>query len=122
MIQHLKCPVCLSTDFAEVLKATDYTVSKELFGICHCNQCKHRFTNPVPSQDEIGPYYKSEDYVSHTNTSKGFIHGLYQMVRRITLKRKRSLVINVTRKQVGSLLDVGSGAGAFLATMKVKRS
>lgn len=100
------------------MQAQDYTVSKKFFAICHCNQCQHRFTNPVPAQDEIGPYYKSEDYVSHTNTSKGFIHGLYQTVRKITLKRKRSLVKNTTGKQKGTLLDVGSGAGAFLATMQ----
>lgn len=112
------CPVCDSQDFKEVLQAKDYTVSKEMFGIAHCNACQHRFTNPVPSQAEIGPYYKSEDYVSHTNTSKGFIHRVYQMVRKITLQSKRRLLQAQTGKRHGKHLDVGSGAGAFLATMQ----
>lgn len=119
MITYLNCPVCEGTNFAEVMKAKDFTVSGELFGISHCNDCQHRFTNPVPSQEEIGPYYKSEDYVSHTNTGKGFIHGIYQMVRRFTLKSKRRLVCDASGLSNGKLLDVGSGAGAFLATMKL---
>lgn len=118
MINYVHCPVCLGKDFKEVLQAKDYTVSGKMFGIAHCQQCQHRFTNPVPSQDEIGPYYKSADYVSHTNTSKGLIHGLYQTVRRFTLKGKRRLVEGTTRKSQGKHLDVGSGAGAFLATMQ----
>lgn len=118
MINYSRCPVCLGNDFREVMQAQDYTVSKTMFGVVHCNNCSHRFTNPVPSQGEIGPYYKSEDYVSHTNTAKGFIHGLYQTVRKWTLKTKRSLVERSTGKAQGKHLDVGSGAGAFLATMK----
>ncbi|MEY3443840.1 MAG: hypothetical protein RLZZ519_2121 [Bacteroidota bacterium] len=118
MINYSKCPVCLGNDFHEVMQATDYTVSKTQFAIVHCKQCLHRFTNPVPSQEEIGPYYKSEDYVSHTNTAKGFIHGLYQAVRKFTLKTKQKLVARSTGKELGKHLDVGSGAGAFLATMK----
>ncbi len=119
MIAYSHCPVCGSQDFAEVMKAKDYTVSKEMFAISHCNGCKHRFTNPVPSQEEIGPYYKSEDYVSHTNTAKGFIHRIYQAVRKITLRSKRRLLQSETGKRQGKHLDVGSGAGAFLATMQL---
>jgi SAM-dependent methyltransferase len=118
MIHHTQCPVCKNTDFREVLKAKDYTVSGNTFSISHCNPCEHRFTNPVPAEDEIGPYYKSQDYVSHTNTSKGIINNLYQRVRKITLKGKRKLVEGTTQKKSGRLLDVGSGAGAFLATMQ----
>lgn len=118
MIAYSQCPVCGSKDFHEVLKARDYTVSKEMFSVSHCNGCEHRFTNPVPSQEEIGPYYKSEDYVSHTNTSKGFIFRIYQIVRKLTLQSKRRLLQGETGKKHGKHLDVGSGAGAFLATMK----
>jgi 2-polyprenyl-3-methyl-5-hydroxy-6-metoxy-1,4-benzoquinol methylase len=118
MIEYSHCPVCLGTDFKEVFQAKDYTVSGNAFGVAHCSKCEHRFTNPVPNQAEIGPYYKSADYVSHTNTSKGLIHGLYQSVRKYTLKAKRRLVASKTGKDHGAHLDVGSGAGAFLATMK----
>lgn len=118
MIRYTQCPVCKSTDFAEVMQAKDYTVSGEMFGISHCKACTHRFTNPVPGQSEIAPYYKSAEYVSHTNTSKGLINSLYQRVRKITLRSKRKLLERSTGIRQGKHLDVGSGAGAFLATMK----
>lgn len=118
MLTRTVCPVCKGTDFKEVLRAKDYTVSGEVFGIQHCASCTHRFTSPVPDQQEIGPYYKSADYVSHTNTSQGLINRIYQVVRKITLKGKRRLVVSASGKQTGKLLDVGSGAGAFLSTMQ----
>ncbi|MEM7039314.1 MAG: class I SAM-dependent methyltransferase [Bacteroidota bacterium] len=46
------------------------------------------------------------------------INRLYQMVRKITLKSKRNLVQRASGKKKGVMLDIGSGAGAFLATMK----
>ena len=118
MLSRTECPVCKSSDFSAVLSAKDYTVSGEVFVIQHCNACTHRFTSPVPDAGEIGPYYKSESYISHSNTNKGFINRAYQTVRKITLKGKRRLVESSSGKRGGKLLDIGSGAGAFLATMK----
>lgn len=114
-----QCPVCKSSNLKEVFKAKDYTVSQELFSVQHCNECSHRFTSPVPDQTSIGPYYKSENYISHTNTKRGFISSVYQMVRKWTMKSKRNLVATRVGKEKGDLLDIGSGAGAFLWTMKM---
>ena len=113
MMVYSHCPVCASQDFKEVMQAKDYTVSKEMFGISHCNSCQHRFTNPVPAQSEIGPYYKSEDYVSHTNTSKGFIHRIYQMVRKITLQSKRRLLQSETGKATWQASRCGKRGGCI---------
>jgi 2-polyprenyl-3-methyl-5-hydroxy-6-metoxy-1,4-benzoquinol methylase len=66
----------------------------------------------------IGGYYKSENYISHTNTSKGFINHLYQIIRKKTLRQKRKLVCKITGRKQGELLDVGSGTGAFVNEMK----
>ena len=118
MYHYEYCPVCKSTDFTEVLRAKDHTVSKEEFSIAHCAQCGHRFTHPVPDQDHIGPYYQSEEYISHSNTSKGFINWAYQVVRKRTLKSKRNLVGRFAGSSQGQLLDIGAGTGAFLAEMK----
>lgn len=118
MYTYTHCPVCRSENFAPALKAKDTTVSKEMFQICHCSDCTHRFTNPVPAAEEISPYYKSETYISHTNTSKGIINRLYQTVRKITLKGKKKLVSKATGLNKGRMLDIGSGAGAFLSTMQ----
>ncbi len=112
------CPICDSSDLVPVLDVKDYTVSKESFPISKCNNCTLRFTQNAPGEKEIGRYYKSEDYISHTNTSKGLVNSLYQRVRKKTLKKKRKLIESVTGISKGHILDIGSGTGAFVNEMK----
>ena len=88
MLQQITiCPVCKGTEFAPFLICKDYTVSQENFNIVSCKTCNFKFTNPRPSDSEIGKYYKSEDYVSHSDTKKGLINRLYHAVRARTLKQ-----------------------------------
>ncbi|MET0634423.1 MAG: class I SAM-dependent methyltransferase [Chitinophagaceae bacterium] len=117
-IHYSNCPVCGSNLISPKLEATDNTVSKEKFAIWECGNCTLRFTQDIPSADTIGPYYRSEDYISHTNTSKGIINRLYHLVRQITLNNKRRLITRWTAGGKGKLLDVGSGTGAFAGEMK----
>jgi SAM-dependent methyltransferase len=95
----------------------DHTVSREKFAIWQCNNCSLRFTQDPPTADSIGRYYKSEDYISHTNTSKGLINSIYQAVRKRTLKKKAHVVAKATGLDKGVLLDLGSGVGAFAKEM-----
>ena len=76
------------------------------------------FTQNVPEQEQIGRYYQSENYISHSDTQKGFINQLYHRIRKITLSSKRKLIQTETGLQTGNILDVGCGTGAFLNTMK----
>lgn len=117
-IRYTHCPVCGSADIKEVLSAKDFTVSGETFPVAECTACTLRFTQNVPDAASVSPYYKSENYISHTNTSKGLINRLYQWVRKRTLKQKRKLVERATGVTRGQLLDVGSGTGAFVREMK----
>jgi 2-polyprenyl-3-methyl-5-hydroxy-6-metoxy-1,4-benzoquinol methylase len=112
------CPVCNSEALSKVLVVTDNTVSKEGFQIMQCGNCTLRFTQDIPTQEAIGVYYKSEDYISHTDTKKGFINRLYHTVRKRALVSKRKLVQSVTALDKGHLLDLGSGTGAFANEMK----
>lgn len=112
------CPVCGSTQIRPVFLAKDYTVSGEVFPIEECMSCSLRFTQDVPDQESIGPYYKSEEYISHSNTSKGLVSRMYQKVRTRTMRQKAMLVERYTGKQAGRLLDLGCGTGTFLNTMK----
>lgn len=121
MITWTQCPVCKSEDFEYLFDAKDYTVSGENFRICHCSNCTLRFTNPIPKQASIGKYYQSEDYISHSNTSKGLINRIYKIVRNRTLQDKRNLVLKTTGMEKGRALDIGCGTGEFLFTLK-KRS
>lgn len=117
-IHHTHCPVCQSTAIHFALRVKDHTVSGESFDIFSCEDCSLRFTQDAPNQAEIGTYYKAEDYISHTNTSKGLINRLYQIVRKRTLAAKRKLVTRQTGKEIGKILDYGSGTGSFASEMK----
>ena len=118
LIHYTDCPSCHSTNIAPALTATDHTVSRKEFGIWECADCHLRFTQDVPDAASIGPYYRSDDYISHTNTSKGLVNRLYLFVRKHTLSEKRRLILAATRARQGKLLDIGAGTGAFAAHMR----
>lgn len=101
-----------------VLQAQDYTVSQEEFEVWECSDCSLRFTRDIPSQDEIGRYYQSAAYVSHSDTKKGIINKLYHVVRNYTLQSKRKLIEKAAGIKAGKLLDVGAGTGMFVKTMQ----
>lgn len=119
-IHYTNCPVCESADIKDVLSVKDYTVSGEMFVIAECASCSLRFTQNVPDTATISPYYKAEDYISHTDETKGLIGTLYKKIRKITLKGKRKLIEKNTGLSTGNLLDVGSGTGAFVNEIKKK--
>src|SRR5690349_20292684 len=117
-VHHTHCPVCGGTDINPLLTVKDFSVSSEQFIIWQCAQCSLRFTQDAPNDASIGPYYKSPDYISHTNTSKGLINQAYQKVRNFTLQQKAKLITSETGVEKGSILDTGCGTGAFLNVMK----
>lgn len=111
-----KCPICGSEAKKTFISANDHTVSKTDFQIVECGNCGFAYTSPRPAENELGKYYESEDYISHSNTSKGIISRLYQRVRKHTLGKKLKLVNREGKK--GLLLDIGCGTGEFLNTVK----
>jgi 2-polyprenyl-3-methyl-5-hydroxy-6-metoxy-1,4-benzoquinol methylase len=117
-IHYQFCPVCNAATISNVLQVKDHTVSGESFIIAECSSCSFRFTQDVPDADSIFPYYKSEDYISHTNTATGLVNRLYHFVRSRTIVQKRKLIERITGKKTGKLLDIGSGTGVFLSEMK----
>lgn len=118
MITYTSCPVCKSNNILFFFSAKDYTVSGETFSIEKCHNCTFLFTQHVAEQKEIGRYYASENYISHSDTAVGFVNRMYHAIRKRTLHSKRKLIKKYTKKDNGSILDVGCGTGAFLNTMK----
>jgi 2-polyprenyl-3-methyl-5-hydroxy-6-metoxy-1,4-benzoquinol methylase len=118
IVHYTHCPACDSLLLQPVFDVKDHSVSGKTFSIWECSDCSLRFTQDVPGSDSIGHYYKSENYISHTNTSEGFINRLYQIVRKQTLRQKRKLICKITGRKNGTLLDVGSGTGSFVNEMK----
>ena len=117
IIHYTNCPVCGSTDIYFVFSTKDNTVSKQEFEIWECKECTLRFTQDIPDLSFIGSYYKSEEYISHSNTSKGLINRLYKSVRNRSLVQKRKLIQKTTGMDKGKLLDLGSGIGSFVNEM-----
>ena len=110
------CPVCNASETRLFLECKDYTVSKETFKIVQCESCGFKFTNPRPEESRLGEYYKSDEYISHSNTNKGFINSAYQNVRKYTLLKKLQIISKFYK--TGNLLDIGCGTGEFLKTFK----
>ncbi|MDF2437853.1 MAG: methyltransferase [Bacteroidota bacterium] len=110
------CPICNSAKSSPFLACVDNTVSRETFQIVRCEGCGFKYTNPRPDVSELGRYYKSEDYVSHSNSNKGFINSTYQTVRKYTLLKKLQLISKYFK--TGNILDIGCGTGEFLNVCK----
>lgn len=110
------CPVCNSGNLQKVLQTTDWLVSKEPFDIVECKKCTFRFTQNAPTEENVGPYYDTEEYVEHSDTSKGLVFSLYHVARKWMLNRKLHLIKKASSGKM--LLDVGSASGYFLNHMK----
>lgn len=115
MLERKECPTCLSTSFSTEQEVMDFSVSKEVFKVQLCEQCGHRFTSPLPTENKIGPYYDSPDYISHTNDGSTFFGKAYQQLRDVNMSRKYKLVKSYT--QGTQHLDYGCGTGTFLEYM-----
>jgi 2-polyprenyl-3-methyl-5-hydroxy-6-metoxy-1,4-benzoquinol methylase len=102
-------------DLQPFLNCKDQTVSKEVYQVMVNNEYEMLVTSPVPKN--IADYYKSEDYISHTDSKKSVIDKVYQAVKNITLKRKLKL-INSFKTPSKNILDVGAGTGDFLKVCK----
>ncbi|HUX94143.1 MAG TPA: class I SAM-dependent methyltransferase [Bacteroidales bacterium] len=118
MVHHNCCPVCYSYDIRQRLQCTDHFKSKENFPVFTCSVCGFSFTQDHPKEDAIGDYYDSDEYISHSDTSRGLVNKIYRFVRSRMLGRKRSIIQKETGLDTGNLLDIGSGTGHFAAEMK----
>jgi len=113
------CPVCKNENLKFFLKGNDHFASKETFNIEKCEVCGFLFTQDFPSENNIGSYYVSDDYISHSDSRKGLMNKLYHQVRKYMLGRKTKLV-EKQFSQKGTLLDMGAGTGYFANEMKNK--
>jgi SAM-dependent methyltransferase len=112
------CPVCGSAALQPVLEAKDFTVTGERFGIWECSACSGRFTQDVPDESHIWKYYRSREYISHSNTREGLVNRLYHLARNFSMRQKQHWIRRHTGKTAGSILDIGCGTGTFLHAMK----
>ena len=118
MIEIKNCQICNGNNFLRINKTKDYSTSNEEFVIVKCQDCDFLFTNPRVKEEKIGEYYKSDKYISHTNSNKGLFNFLYQAVRKYAIKTKTKLLLNSIGTKTH--LDVGCGTGEFLNSCNIK--
>ncbi len=106
------CPVCKHTQFANHLICDDHSVSGESFALVKCVKCSLILTNPRPASENIAKYYKSDQYISHTDKANSLINIAYKLIRSYTLRQKLKLVNKYSEAK--TLLDYGCGTGHFL--------
>jgi 2-polyprenyl-3-methyl-5-hydroxy-6-metoxy-1,4-benzoquinol methylase len=114
-----KCPLCNNKSHENYIICKDYTASQESFAITKCASCDFLFTNPRPDKKSIPRYYKSADYISHSNAGNSPINILYKIIRKFTLRSKLKLLERLSESK--TLLDYGCGTGALLQSAKSKK-
>ena len=99
------------------LTVKDHSVSKEIFDLYYDETLDMLITSPQPDLENLGKYYESEDYISHTDNKRSLFEKAYHFVKNIALKNKLNL-INGEQPRKGRILDIGAGTGDFLLTAK----
>jgi 2-polyprenyl-3-methyl-5-hydroxy-6-metoxy-1,4-benzoquinol methylase len=100
-----------------ILVCKDHTVSGENFELRKAQDLDLLATFPQPSLKELPVYYKSENYISHTDSKKGIFDKAYQGVKNFMLSKKIKWIEN-ERPAKGKILDIGAGTGDFLFSAK----
>jgi len=116
MILINNCPVCSGINLLKKLDCIDHSTSKEKFTIVSCETCDFTFTNPRPKDNSLGEYYKSDMYISHTNSTKGLFNWMYHIVRKYAIGTKLNLLKRTSKNK--KHLDIGCGTGEFLNACK----
>ena len=118
MRHYQSCPVCNGTNLHLNFSCRDYLVSNKEFDLFKCSDCGFILTQDHPDSNEIGSFYKSDAYISHSDTKRGLFNFLYHIARKFMLGKKSRLVKKVSGLKTGSILDIGSGTGYFAFAMK----
>jgi len=112
-------PINKNNKLKEYLKCIDYTVSKKTFFLLQDLESELLITSPQPKSEDLGAYYISDAYISHTDSTKSLFDKVYQVVKNYTIKKKVALISNCTR-ETKTILDIGCGTGDFLVACKKK--
>ncbi len=99
------------------IKVKDHSVSGEEFELLLDENLQLLKTHPQPSTENLGRYYESDDYISHTDGKRTLFEKLYHAVKQKALRDKITLIKGFA-PQKGKLLDIGAGTGDFLAVAK----
>ena len=95
----------------------DHTVSGETFHLISDTNYDMLVTTPKPKEEDLGKYYESEDYISHTDHKRSLFEKVYHLVKSYALRKKVGLITKLNDGS-GAVLDIGAGTGDFLSKAK----
>lgn len=98
---------------------TDYSISKKEFNLKYDSQLG-LYQTLFNEWSELNSYYKSENYISHTDRKANWFEKIYQFVKTYTITDKWNLIRQYQTKQSLTVLDIGCGTGDFLKKGKQK--
>ena len=105
--------------FTLIAKTKDYLVTGSSFEVRLDQQTQIAHTYPQPSEDELGKYYASEEYISHGNKKRSVIERVYAIAQKIMLKQKEQWLTKHS-KQNKRYLDFGCGTAALVQHLNQK--
>jgi SAM-dependent methyltransferase len=112
------CPICNNDGLSHSLYCLDYALTTEKFEIMQCPICTLQLTFPKPLPENLATYYRFKNYISHTDTKKGWMNKIYHTVRQFTLSQKTNWIQSLFPNNKGTILEIGGGTGAFSNAMK----
>jgi len=91
----------------------DYSITKESFELIYDDKYE-MYQTKFNSFDKLDHYYKSENYISHTDAKRNWFEKVYQLVKNYTINQKWKLIKKHNKSNSISILDIGCGTGDFL--------
>lgn len=91
----------------------DYSITKENFELIY-DEKYEMYQTKFNAFDTLDAYYKSENYISHTDAKRNWFEKVYQLVKNYTIKQKWNLIKSNIKITDLSVLDIGCGTGDFL--------
>ena len=92
---------------------TDHLVSGDKFEI---SRYEPGILKTIPVPENLEKYYDSEEYISHSDSSKNIQDRIYHSVKSYMLSKKAKWITREIKQ--GKILDYGAGTGEFLNKMK----
>ncbi len=97
------------------LDLKDYFLTGENFELYEDSKTGVLYTLPQPIEN-LGKYYESENYISHTDGKKSIFERFYQIAKSINLNNKLELINKIANGK--KILDYGCGVGDYLEFMQ----
>ena len=114
----VRCPICHSESLTDFLSTADHFGTQESFSLKKCPSCNGLSTSPQPNEEEIIPYYKANNYISHGEDPSKVLSFIYKTIQKINFHFKKNILLKHSPQK--NILDYGCGTGEFLKYLKNK--